>query len=79
MRLILTGCEYSGTTTMAYAISIWAESVMGGQFGFHDHWKIPHLNHPPDYDTIEETRAVQTAWAEGRGESRGQDTHEEVP
>ena len=68
MHLILTGCEYSGTTTMAYAISKWAEGVMGGKFSFHDHWKIPHLNHPPDYGTTEETEAVWAAWAEGRGE-----------
>ena len=47
MRLILVGCEYSGTTTLAEAISEWAKEVMGGGFGFHDHWKIPHVSHPP--------------------------------
>jgi hypothetical protein len=47
MRLILVGCEYSGTTTQSEAISEWAKEVMGGGFGFHDHWKVPHVSHPP--------------------------------
>ena len=47
MRLILVGCEYSGTTTLAQAISEWAGRTFGGQHGFHDHWKIPHISHSP--------------------------------
>ena len=47
MRLILVGCEYSGTTTLSEAISEWAKEVMGGGFRFHDHWKVPHVSHPP--------------------------------
>ena len=50
MRLILNGCEYAGTTTLAEAISGWAKNVMGGEFGFHDHWKIPHVSHSPHTD-----------------------------
>ena len=46
----LIGCEYSGTTTLAGAISGWVERVMGGDFGFHDHWKIPHISHAPHTD-----------------------------
>ena len=67
MRLILTGCEYSGTSTLAYAITKWARSVRGGDFGFHDHWKIPHISHPP-YKTQEESYGRFSAWAEGCGE-----------
>ena len=43
MKLIITGCEYSGTTTLAKGVCRWAESVMGGRFEFHDHWKIPNI------------------------------------
>ena len=51
MHLVLIGCEYSGTSTLALAISNWAKEAFGvGGFGFHDHWKIPHLNHPPRRD-----------------------------
>ena len=45
MRLILIGCEYVGTTTLAGAISDWAQKTMGGNFGFHDHWKVPFISH----------------------------------
>ena len=50
MRLILNGCEYAGTTTLAGAISGWATEVMGGTFSFHDHWKIPHISHKTHTD-----------------------------
>ena len=50
------------------AISNWTKEAFGvGGFGFHDHWKIPHLNHPPA-ETPEESNAAFQAWAEGRGE-----------
>ena len=45
MHLVLSGCEYSGTTTLAAGISQWAEGAMGRKYHFHDHWKIPHLRH----------------------------------
>ena len=45
MHLLLTGCEYSGTTTLAAGITRWAKSAMGRNYHFHDHWKIPHLRH----------------------------------
>jgi len=59
MRLILAGCEYSGTTTIAHAIDDWAEDVMGARFPLiHDHYKIPHTSgHPPDL-TPEEQKQV---------------------
>ena len=47
MHVILTGCEYVGTTTLGWAISRWAKGVMGGHHWFHDHWKIPEVSHQP--------------------------------
>lgn len=56
MRLILVGCEYSGTSTLGYHISRWAKEALGDEFGFHDHWQIPHVSHPniPEDKTQEE-------------------------
>ena len=54
MRLILVGCEYSGTRTLAKAIIAWAKETMDGFAGtpdeylVHDHFMIPHISHPPD-------------------------------
>jgi len=50
MRVIIIGCEYSGTTKLAYGVSDWAKRTMGDGFEVvHDHWKIPHtINHPSD-------------------------------
>jgi hypothetical protein len=48
MRLILIGCEYAGTTTVANAIHKWAKETLHVDLGsIHDHWKIPHtVGHP---------------------------------
>jgi hypothetical protein len=51
MRLILTGCEYSGTTTLGNVISDWALNALGSRGGFHDHWKIPHISGHPPHET----------------------------
>ena len=56
MRLIITGCEYAGTTTLANNISAWVERSMGGQMPTHDHWKVPELSHRPH--TREENEAL---------------------
>ena len=45
MRLILAGCEYSGTSTLAKAISDWAEDAMGASMAVHDHFQIPYVCH----------------------------------
>ena len=49
MKLILMGCEYSGTTTLSRVINEWIENVMGqGIRVIHDHWKIPNTSgHEP--------------------------------
>jgi thymidylate kinase len=62
MRLILAGCEYSGTTTLAHAIDDWLYEMMGARFPLiHDHWKIPHTSgHPSSDMTDEEQRQVLT-------------------
>ena len=55
MRLILVGCEYVGTTTLAHAIDDWMDAKMGVRFSLiHDHWKIPHTSGHPDDSTPEE-------------------------
>jgi hypothetical protein len=55
MRLILVGCEYVGTTTLAHAIDDWMDANMGVRFSLiHDHWKIPHTSGHPDDTTPEE-------------------------
>ena len=45
MRLILTGCEYAGTTTLVNNICAWLERAMGTPASPHDHFKFPHLSH----------------------------------
>ena len=50
MKLILVGCEYSGTTTLALGINAWLKELTGSGFRLiHDHWKIPHTSgHLPE-------------------------------
>ena len=52
MRLIITGCEYSGTTTLSFELAKWGKKrfIENGKEetgwelnAFHDHWKIPHV------------------------------------
>ena len=55
MRVILVGCEYVGTTKLAFAIDDWLDANMGARFSLiHDHWKIPHTSGHPDDSTPEE-------------------------
>ena len=59
MRLILAGCEYSGTTTLAHAIDDWMASTMGARFSLiHDHYKVPHTSGHPDDTTPEERKQI---------------------
>jgi hypothetical protein len=59
MRLILAGCEYSGTTTLAHAIDDWMEQTMGARFSLiHDHYKVPHTSGHPDDTTPDEQAQV---------------------
>ena len=50
MRLVIVGCEYSGTTTLAHAIDDWARETMGVGFRLiHDHFKQPDTKpHGPE-------------------------------
>ena len=63
MKLILVGCEYSGTTTLAHAIDDWAEDNLGSRFSLiHDHFKIPHtIGHPSDLSPEEHARRALAA------------------
>ena len=45
MEILLTGIEYSGTTTLAKALEEWYEKETGDSWGFHDHFKVPHVIH----------------------------------
>lgn len=50
MRLILVGCEYAGTTTLAEEIVEWRDRVMGpptplGIVTYHDHFTPPWFDH----------------------------------
>ena len=45
MRLILTGCEYAGTTTLVNSICDWLKRAMGTPASPHDHFKFPDLSH----------------------------------
>ena len=57
MRLLLAGCEYAGTTTVAHAIDDWMSENMGTRFSLiHEHWKIPHTSGHPDNTTTEEQK-----------------------
>lgn len=47
MRLILTGCEYAGTTTLVNNICDWLGRAMGTPASPHDHFKFPDLSHAP--------------------------------
>ena len=64
MKLVLIGCEYSGTTTVALAINEWMRQTTGTDFPLiHDHWKLPHTSgHLPDdkahFLTVEEQDQV---------------------
>ena len=59
MKIILAGCEYVGTTTIANKLSDWKQSVMGEGFSLiHDHSKIPHTSGHPDDTTLEEQQQI---------------------
>jgi len=86
MNLFIIGCEYSGTTTLTCAISDWAEATLGvSKFGFHDHWKAPHLGHPKTIgaDSEEKMKYLHNLvdeWRNGNGDDptrTGFDTEEQ--
>jgi hypothetical protein len=50
MRLIITGCEYSGTSTLAKNVAGWIEETLGppipqGMPPFHEHFALPDIGH----------------------------------
>ncbi|MXY95746.1 MAG: hypothetical protein F4047_05200 [Caldilineaceae bacterium SB0670_bin_27] len=60
MYLILIGCEYAGTTTLAHAINDWTKESLGTEFKLiHDHNKLPDTKpHGPEL-TPEDIAAFQ--------------------
>lgn len=52
MKLVIIGCEYTGTTTLARSVNDWARDAMGRDFRIiHDHWKIPFTSGHEPIDT----------------------------
>ena len=49
MKILMIGCEYAGTTTLAVEMSKWMERVVGGAIhgglAFHDHHKLAEAGH----------------------------------
>ena len=49
MKILMIGCEYSGTTTLAIEITKWITKVVGGNIlgaiSFHDHMKLVEGGH----------------------------------
>lgn len=57
MKLIITGSEYTGKTTLGKRVEAWIEETMGKPLiGFHDHFTFPDVAHeemsPEEYDQI---------------------------
>ena len=51
MQLVLIGCEYSGTTTLARSVFDWINANLdGGMPFFHDHWKLPFTSGHQEHD-----------------------------
>ena len=48
MRVVIIGCEYTGTTTLAVGIHDWSHVAMDNGIPIvHDHWKVPQTwGHP---------------------------------
>ena len=70
MKLLMIGCEYAGTTTLAVAISRWIDEVVGGTvFGglaFHDHWKVAeggHIGMKGIEETDDERAQEELGWS----------------
>ena len=60
MYLILIGCEYAGSTTLAHAINEWAKAAMGTEFKLiHDHYKLPDTKPHGPALTADEIAAFQ--------------------
>ena len=61
MRVIITGCEYTGTSTLARNFVDWLYDRYGGRdrfpppFGLHDHFEIPDLIHAELNDAERDT------------------------
>ena len=61
MRVIVTGCEYTGTSTLARSFVDWLYDEYGGRgrfpppFSVHDHFEIPDLIHEELNDAERDT------------------------
>ena len=65
MKLVLSGCEYSGKTTLVAKIQKWISETLGGTLGVHDHFTIPDLAHRELTDEeVEQVLALSPALKE---------------
>ena len=57
MRVIIAGCEYSGTSTFAFGLDDWLSDHFGARFPLiHDHWKLPDTSGHPQADMTDDER-----------------------
>jgi len=67
VRLLIVGCEYSGTTTFTWQVMTWAKKHLGApDLGPHDHFKWPHIAHPKASSTEAHDKYLHD-WEAGRG------------
>ena len=63
MKLLIVGCEYAGTTTLAHAIDDWMEAMYSRMSLIHDHWKIPYtVGHPAKISEEERQFLALSPW-----------------
>ncbi len=62
MRLIITGCEYAGKTTLGEGVSQWIADTMGSSRSFHDHFTLPTPEIEPE--DVEHFMAMVPAFRE---------------
>ncbi len=60
MQIVIAGCEYAGTTTLAKAICAWLQEVTGAKVGSHDHFKWPPIeeDNPLSAEEIDQLMAL---------------------
>ena len=81
MRLVIIGCEYSGTTTLGFRIRDWVHEELGGWVkNVHDHGKFPYtVTHeqeytpvPSDFTVEEQEQALGLEYAHQRDDHAAQ-------
>ena len=64
IELLIIGCEYAGSTTLAKAVISWATETRGAflnvpdEYRIHDHFKFPKVSHPPEFSAEEHAQLM---------------------